>query len=264
MTLSNLMKNIYTLFLIFSFLISTSTTAYSQTTEEKMANESILGLNQVKINAAALSLGNISLQYERAIDKKISVGIGLRFMPKSSLPLKSSIKSILDDDEAWTHIEKLKTGSFAITPEVRFYLGKSIFQGFYIAPFARYANYSAMMPYTFEYEHPSDGLQENTLPLDGKVSTFTGGFMIGSQWKLTDLIYLDWWILGPHYGSSNGNITGTKSLSFEEEIGLRTALQDLEDLPFVEGYEVDPNGARVNIKGPWGGVRAGLAIGIRF
>lgn len=258
------MKHTFTFLLSFVFIFVGLSSSLGQTNNPSISEESNSELNLIKINAAALPIGNFSFQYERAVAKKISVALGFRLMPEGNLPLKSSIKKLIDDDEAWTHFENLKTGNFAITPEVRFYMGQHVFKGFYIAPFARIASYTAKMPYEFEYEHPIDGTIEDSIPLDGKISTFTGGVMFGAQWKLSKLVYLDWWILGPHYGTSSGDIKGTKSLSSEEQIGLRYALGDLDDLPFVDKYEVNSTGAKVDIKGPWGGVRAGLALGFRF
>lgn len=263
------MNKIFTYVLSAGLIISGMSVGMAQTNESantnKIKSESDeAGLNMVKLNVTALPLSNFSFQYERPLTNRISAAIGMRLMPKGGLPLKSAIEDLIDDEEAWQHFEKLEIGNFAITPEVRFYTGKKSLQGFYIAPFARIASYTAAMPYNFEYEHPVDGPQEEIIPLDGKISTFTGGFMLGAQWKLSKLVYLDWWILGPHYGTSKGDISGKMTLSQEEQDGLRDGLGDLDDVPFVEGYEVNANGAKVNIKGPWGGIRAGLAVGFRF
>jgi len=218
------------------------------------------GKNLVKWNVAALALKNFSFQYERAVSNKISVAGGLRFALKSTLPFSSALEDAIDDEETWNSIKDFKTANFAITPEVRFYLGKQVFQGFYVAPFVRYANYTAEVPYTFEVE----GIQE-IIPLSGNVNTFTGGVLLGAQWKLASRIHLDWWILGPSYGSNSGSITGKKSLSAEEQRELRESLSDLEDLPVVKTkYTVDDNGAKVDFSGPWAGIRAGLSVGFRF
>lgn len=258
------MKHSYTY--LFSFiLLFTSSISLAQTDKESPAiDNSALELNLVKINLAAIPIGNFSFQYERAVAKKISAAVGIRFMPKGNLPLKSIVERVIDDEDTWRQFENMKTSNFAITPEVRFYLGESVFRGFYIAPFARIANYTVETPFEFEYDHPIEGPKEEIIPLDGRISTFTGGFMLGAQWKLPKSLYLDWWILGPHYGSSNGDIKGSKELSPEEQIGMRESLSDLDDVTFVDGYEVDSSGATVDIKGPWGGVRAGIALGFRF
>jgi len=249
-----------------SFSIAqTSRLQKDETTNARQLNnqETDIGSNLVKVNLAALPISNFSFQYERAITNKVSAAIGLRLMPQGNLPLKSAIEKLINDDEAWENFQKLEMKNFAITPEVRFYTG-NVFRGFYIAPFVRYASYNAKMPYSFEYEDTINGFQEEEIPLDGRISAFTGGLMIGAQWQLSKFIYLDWWMLGPHFGSAKGNISGNKSLSQEEQDGLRDELGNLDDVFFIDGYEVNSSGAHINIKGPWGGVRAGVALGLRF
>ena len=219
----------------------------------------------VKLNLLALPLNNFSFQFERAIGDKTSVGLGLRFMPKSGIPLSGTIESLVDDPEAWNDLQHFKTGNIAFTPEVRFYLGQGVFRGFYVAPFARYSRYSAELPVSFDVDDVNGNTVTQTLPLSGNMTTLTGGVLLGAQWKLSNLIYLDWSILGPQYGGSSGNIVGKRSLSEDEQNALRESLVELEDLPLVtSSYSVDGNGATVDFKGPWAGVRSSLSIGFRF
>lgn len=227
------------------------------------------GNNILKINVPAIALNNYSIQYERAIGQKTSVGLTYRFMPKSGLPLKSTVENIIDDAETWKQIKDLKTSNFAITPEVRFYFGQSVFRGFYVAPFAKIARYKADLP-NFEYDvelDPALGMGSTVtehIPLSGNLHTITGGVMIGAQWKLSKLLYLDWWILGPQYGASNGHLTGTKDLDQYEQRALKEELEDL-DIPMVDTKtEVNSKGARLDMDGPWAGLRAGINLGIRF
>lgn len=222
------------------------------------------GKNLVKWNFAAIALKNYSFQYERAIAKKISVAVGLRFAPKSGVPFPSKVEELIDDEDTWNSIKDFKTGNFAITPEVRFYMGQGVFRGFYIAPFVRYSKFSAEVPYTFDVEVAGTTRTE-TMPLSGDVTALTGGLLFGAQWKLSKLVYLDWWILGPNYGTSSGDISGKKNLSSDEQDALRTSLEDLEDLPLVKTKStVNGEGAKVDFDGPWAGLRAGLSIGFRF
>jgi hypothetical protein len=249
-----------------AFACAISSASFAQNTES--STETALGKNLVKINLLSLPLKNFHVQYERAVAKKISVGLGLRLMPKGSLPFSNAISKAIDDEDLSKQIENFSTSNFAITPEVRFYLGKEALKGFYLAPFARYSRYTAAVPYNFEVEF-TDGTntltREENIPLSGSVNTFTAGLMIGSQFKLSKLISLDWWILGPQYGGAKGSIAGQKTLSPDEQDALRDQLQDLEDLPLVKTtYTVDGNGAKVDFKGPWAGVRAGLCLGVRF
>ena len=228
------------------------------------------GKNLVKWNFGALALKNYSFQYERAIGKKISAAVGVRFAPKSNIPFKSNVEKLIDDEETWNSIKDFKTGNFAITPEVRFYTGKGVFRGFYVAPFARYAKYNAEVPFNFEVEVTNGTntiTREEQINLSGDVTALTGGLLFGAQWKLSKLVYLDWWILGASYGTSKGNISGKSASGFDddEQEALRDALKDLEDLPLVKvKSEVNAEGAKVDFDGPWANLRAGLSIGFRF
>jgi len=222
------------------------------------------GKNIVKWNVAAIALKNYSFQYERAIAKKISVAVGVRFAPKSGVPFPSKLEDLIDNEDTWKSIKDFKTGNFAITPEVRFYMGQGVFRGFYVAPFVRYSTFSAEVPYTFDIEVAGTTRTE-TMPLSGDVTALTGGFLLGAQWKLSKLVYLDWWILGPNYGTSSGSISGKKTLNSDEQNALRESLKDLEDLPLVKTKStVDGEGAKVDFDGPWAGLRAGLSVGFRF
>jgi hypothetical protein len=136
---------------------------------------------------------------------------------------------------------------------------KPAFSGFYFAPFVRFTTFTADLPFDFDV----NGTNE-TIPLSGNLKTVTGGFLLGAQWNLGKLLSLDWWILGPQYGSSDGKIEGKKTLSAQEQQELRDELQDFE-IPFSKTTTtVDANGAKVEFKGPWAGLRAGLSLGIRF
>lgn len=216
--------------------------------------------NLLKMNLLALTMKNFSFQYERAIAPKISAGATIRFMPFGSLPFKSTVKSTIDDETFEAQLEEAEIGNFAFMPEVRFYVGKKgVFRGFYIAPFANIARYK--MEVNFVYD--DNGVDKN-IPMSGKVNTITGGVMFGAQWKLSRQWYLDWWILGPNFGSSKGDISGRISLTPSEQQSLEEELEEL-DLPLTNfKYTVDGNGADIRVKGPWGGVRSGLCIGFNF
>lgn len=125
--------------------------------------------NLVKLNLPSLALKTLHVQYERAIFGKTSVGLGVRMMPKGSLPFSSSFDSI--DDQ----LGSLEMGNFAITPEIKFYMGKGVFKGFYIAPFLKYANYNASINYEFDSNNRTE-----MIPLSGKLNTYTAGVLFGA------------------------------------------------------------------------------------
>lgn len=233
--------------------------AQDKSTDKMSAASTPVSKNLLKVNLLSLPLNNFSFEYERVIARKITLGVGYRFMPESGVPLKTTVYDLIDDPETTNQLDQFKTSNSAITPQIRFYMGKQALHGFYLAPFARFSTYKASMPFEFEV----NGTNE-TIPLSGKLSTVTGGVLIGAQWKLGGRVYLDWWMLGPQYGSSEGSLSGQKSLTTEEQAELRKELGDL-DVPFADTKTtVDANGARMDITGPWAGVRAGLCLGIRF
>jgi hypothetical protein len=238
----------------------------AQNTANLSSNQNMEQKNLVKLNAGALLVKTFSVQYERSLSRKTSLALGLRVTPKSGLPFKSTLESLIDDQETWNNVQNLKTGSFAITPEFRYYFGKEELTGFYLAPFARYSRYTVSMPFKYDITDPTTNVvvDQDVMPLSGDMNTYTAGIMLGAQWKLSKQFYFDWWILGPNFGASKGNIDGKKSLSPFEQQDLRNQLADL-DIPLTDyTYAVDENGATMDFDGGWAGVRAGLVIGYRF
>jgi hypothetical protein len=223
-------------------------------------------MNIVKVNLMALALKNYSFQYERVLTKKISVAVGIRSMPTGNLPfLNNYVDDIADGDaDLEANLRALKVGNFAITPEVRFYLNqKGYGRGFYIAPYYRYAKFNSdELPITYT----GDGGTDKTIKLKGDITTHSGGLMIGAQWHLGKVVTLDWWILGAHYGTSNGALNGvpSSSLSSNEQTDIKNTIESLE-LPLTKiTAEVSANNIKAIVDGPWAGVRAGLTIGIKF
>ena len=214
----------------------------------------------VKLNLFALALKNVTLQYERAVARKVTVAGTFRLMPKGSIPLKNTFINLADDPDTERQINNLKIGNFAFMPEVRYYFSKKgAFRGFYLGLFANIDSYSATVP--IEYDN---GIDVEMIPMSGKLTGITGGLMIGAQFKLSNKIYLDWWILGPNYGTSKGTLSGKKNMDAIEQEDLRKELASL-DIPLTKfTYNVNSTGATMNFKGPWGGIRSGLCIGFRF
>lgn len=222
--------------------------------------------NFIKLNLTAIILKNYSLQYERVLSKPVSLAIAFRTMPSSSLPFKNLIVKEIgnDDDDLKRTIENLTMSNFAITPEVRFYLSRKGYgNGFYIAPFYRYAHFTlSTLPFTYENILG----EEKSINLNGKFSSHTGGFLIGVQKNLGKLICLDLWIFGPHFGAGKGDFTGTPSqpLTLEEQNDLRRQLDEL-DIPLTKKtVDVTATHARLTLHGPWAGLRSGISLGITF
>lgn len=248
-------------------------TAQPNSTQTKPQSRMVdYDVNVAKINVLALPFRNISLQYERLVSRKISVAVGLRVIPKGRFPMLNAFESYIDDAETFEELQDIRIGNQAITIEPRFYFGRHDGpRGFYIAPYARYSSYGLgfdQFEYTVGSEDEAGNYREetHTMALDGRISGITGGVLFGSQWRIGRWVYLDWWILGPAYGAATGKLTGSSSmpLSPEAQLALAEELENLE-IPMVDSEaHVDDNGAKLDMKGPWAGIRTGLAVGIRF
>lgn len=234
-------------------------------TSKAPAEKSTLPLNMIKVNLTSLPLKQYALQYERVLNRKFSFALGVRVMPASTLPFKQAIlDAVGDDPDTRDVLETFQMSNLAITPEFRFYLSKRGYgRGFYLAPFYRYANYKTSQ-LEFDYDDGAGGTE--TINMTGKLTSNTGGLLLGAQWPLGKRLVLDWWILGPHYGAGNGLFSGvsTQTMTPAEQDDLRTQLEDI-DIPLTnKKITVTANGASLELDGPWAGIRAGFSLGIRF
>lgn len=222
--------------------------------------------NLLKLNLTAIPLRNYSVQFERVLGKRVSIAVAYRNMPEGNLPMKDFIIEQVDseDQEAVDIINSFTLSNYAITPEIRFYMGKKGYgRGFYIAPFFRNANYVGGN-LLFTYNDDND--DEQSITLSGDIKANTVGLLLGAQWSLSKLLVLDWWIIGPHYGKSKGEFIGSTSegLTPDEQEEIRQNLEDF-DIPMVKKtVSVNANGAKMVVDGPWTGVRAGISLGIKF
>ena len=263
------MKKLFTKSLFIAILVALVASASAQTDSVKVKG---MGKNLFKVSLTSLALNTYSFSYERKIGNKISLGLGYRVMPEGELPLKSNFESIIDDPETFKHVDNLITGNTAFTPEIKFYFGKGVFRGFYIAPYARIAKYTGKLPFDFEYDddaNTSTPDKSATINMKGDISTVTGGLSFGAQWKLSKIVYLDWSILGPAYGSSKGSITGTMAELSDANVraGLKEELKKIEDsgIPLVKiTTQVTDKEARADFTGPWANIRASIGLGFRF
>lgn len=246
------------------FMASSQTSTAATNDESSVSNELTVPKNNVKISLTSLAFKNFQFQYERSLTKRIGVVIGYSFIPKGSVPFKSQINELTSSDpDTQDMFANAELGYSAITPEVRLYLGKGYGKGFYIAPFYRHLQYEVT---GINFTYTTDSNAKADVAMGGKLSANTFGLQFGAQFNLGKHIILDWWIIGPHYGTSKGDFDGTSSrqLSTTEQADLQRQLDDIE-LPLSDvKAKANANGATINISGPWGGVRSGISLGYRF
>lgn len=215
--------------------------------------------NILKVNLSALAFKNISVQYEVKDGKKASVAVNLHTIPYSKLPFQNVFKDLLSDNPDIQY-DQFKLGSFGVITELRYYLSKrGAFQGFYLGPFLGYNSYKMNLPIKYNTKMGDFG---------GKINVLSAGIQIGAQFHIGKSLVLDWWILGPNYGSASGKFDFIGTLSGSEQDELRAAIETLkQDIPFklIKTYVIGNGGGTFVTKGPWAGIRAlGINLGIRF
>lgn len=226
--------------------------------------------NIIKINVPALFFKNFSLQYEKAVGKKQSFAVAVRYRPEGKIPFEGTVEDLVDDKSI--RVDLARIGNFGITPEYRFYFDKKgATNGFYIGPFISYNYYKGNVPINYnDYDDINHVSIEKTAVFKGSVNTFTAGFQLGAQWKLSDKVSLDWWIVGPNYGISKGTFDFVGALNDIEQISMQYELEKIKNtIPLIKIDIADgspnANGATFKVNGPWAGIRAmGINIGYRF
>ena len=222
--------------------------------------------NIPKFAPTGLIFRNFQFQYERVLNRRFSAALTYSTIPEGDFPFKDELleSSVEDENDDLTRsLENTSIKYTSFTPEVRIYFGEGYGKGFYLAPFYRHAKYDIKDIHIY---YDSDEGSEEMVNTSGDIRSNTFGLQIGSQFNLGNRLVLDWFIIGPHYGTSQGELSGLSSapLSESEQQDIEDMLSDVY-MPIGDfSYEVDSRGAKINLDGPWGGIRAGIALGYRF
>ncbi|MUP46972.1 DUF3575 domain-containing protein [Gramella sp. BOM4] len=220
--------------------------------------------NIPKFAPTSLIFRNFQFQYERVLNRRFSAALTYSTIPEGEFPFQDLLVENSGEDvelERYLENSSLKYSSF--TPEIRIYFGDGYGKGFYLAPFYRHTEYE-IRDLQFYYDTDEGG--EEMVTTSGDLSSNTFGLQVGSQFNLGNRLVLDWFIIGPHYGTARGDLEGrsTETLSETEQKDLDESLSDI-DFPVGDfSHEVTSRGARIKLDGPWAGIRAGIAIGYRF
>jgi hypothetical protein len=218
-----------------------------------------------KVNLASLLVKNVSGQYEMILSQKVSVALGFRYAPYVGLPFKHLLAKINNENADVTSIfTKTSVTNFAVTPEVRYYLGRGYGEGFYIAPYYRYLQAKAdYVP--LNYTSSTNGTKW-TMTISGDMYAHTGGVMVGAQWPIGERFSLDWWMVGAHFGGGKGKLSGRTDtpLSEDEQEQIRQNLDEVNVPLMRKEVTVTANRVTVDLSGPFGGLRSGLTLGFRF
>jgi hypothetical protein len=235
------------------------------------AQKLIGGNNIIKGNLTSFALKNYHLSFERSLNHFMSVSASYRYMPKGSLPLQAIAKKYIDNPAI--NFDLFQMGNNALTFESRFYLGLQKMSGFYIAPYARFADFDLSVPVEYTYTPEGSFIAPTPITksanLDGVIKSTSYGAYIGLQKQLLTKLVIDIWFIGGHFGSSNGSLNFVApqdaKLPTQAVNALQKALDDTKVSPFEITSKVNQNGATADMKGPWAGFRGlGVSLGLRF
>jgi len=225
---------------------------------------STLPKNIFRVNLSSLLLKNYHVTYERGFSRKLSFSLSYRWMPKGTIPFKNYFDNDVSSNAL--QLNSFQVGNSAITGEMRFYLGKKNLKGFYLAPYVRLATFDATAP--IDYTSTTGGPSvTKTGDFTGKVTSTSGGLMLGWQFNISKNILIDLQIIGAHFGSCSGelNLLSVVPLTPQEQSSLQSSLNGIGIDPFDIKPTVNANGANIQINGPWAGIRgANIGIGFRF
>jgi hypothetical protein len=236
----------------------------TEETQPKPKKDGTRAKNAFKINLSSLAFKNYHFMYERALGKKFSIQIAYRTMSKGSLPYQDRIKEQVFGDDPDISYDKMLMGNTAITPEIRFYMGRNYLKGVYFAPYARFSTFDLTVPVKY-----NGGLGQKEALFTGEIKSTSFGGYFGWQTRLGKILVLDLWIIGGHYGNSSGdlNATFTPALNGQERTALQDVLDNLDIKPFsIKGtIASDGRSATATSNGPWAGIRGGgFTLGFRL
>jgi hypothetical protein len=264
------MRKELTLFLFLgSMLLIESVSAQTIPTPSPVLEIPLVNKNLIKFNLTGVLLNEYTLQYERVLNRKHSIAVTIGVSPAVPLPFKTTLLNDFGGNaDAKRAIETTVFTRYNVTAEYRFYFSGNAPKGLYFAPFLRYMNMNLSQNYTFT---PSDE-KLHTAHMTAAFSGFGVGFLIGDQFLIGNHFAIDWWIIGPFYGTNiTADFLGTDpqmgDMSAQDLANLKHNIESVKLPLYTTTATVTPENNTVEAKlvGPYYGIRAfGLCLAYRF
>lgn len=226
----------------------------------------------LKLNLGALAYpGFIEGQYEYSLSEKTSIQIGAGYgfgKHRIIKLLEVAAKEDLTAGETNPY-SNIKTPSFRLTAEMKFFTGENGPQGFYLSPFIRYYSYSANSSFVSDVNDDPNIKDLKDFKLNGNVNAFAVGLGIGSQWLIEDKWAIDIMWLGIGYGGGSVSADYTSNSNLDWDKARDDIKEELEqsELSFIKKAEVTSksDGIEVRLKNPLPLVlRSSISVGYFF
>lgn len=245
--------------------------AHSSSVNKMQAMYDLRRRNILKLNLMSLPFKNLSFQYERSLIPNISVAVGFRIMSDGTLPLRQFSSELakefkVNNQDVINIVHNTRANGWAVTPELKFFLGAGNGKGFYLAPFYRYETFTL----NTVYQYIDDQNEIAKVDFSGLYKSSGVGLQIGVQFLLANRLNIDWWIAGPYYATQTGSLNADyNNMSVANQENLRRTLEGLNMQTTTINYTVTPNVTASNasavIKGTSYLARLmGVTIGVKF
>jgi hypothetical protein len=212
--------------------------------------------NNIKTNLMGALYGNYGLTYERETIKGQTISLTGAYwnLDYGFLPVADWFNF-----SGSVRLTDMYSG-FNTNLEYRFYMNKNTLNGFYMAPYLRYAQHNFML---------HDEIRESNFDVETKISGIGAGFQMGYQWIIGNGFTLDWFFvgLGVERYLINGNYVTANSSAFN----YSTIVNDVRDVfegwnYFEQRLTTEPHSDRLHVKLPFigPGFKSGFSIGYAF
>jgi hypothetical protein len=236
--------------------------------------------NSLKVNAAGAVTGIISVQYERMLTSNWSFNNTFFYRDKSQIPLgpqfdklaKKHSLGLTGVDFEYIFVDLAQIGVKGYSPELRRYFGDKNNRWF-VGLFGQFEDFEATIPASLEARYDGQVYTLDKVPINFDIRTISGGLLIGKQFKFGKRLFLDFVIIGPHFGKAQKVYAAVETsilsrLNEGDKLFLRDKIIDrfrLSDQYFE--VTVGDEKAEINAfkKVPYLGIRGvGLNLGFSF
>jgi len=216
--------------------------------------------NVVKFLPVNIPFQSISFEYERMINARNSVTLGIGLPNQKSMIGKYGI-------DGGSDLKTAEIGTMHLRAAFRHYTGHhQLPKGFYIEPYLKYQKIKGTASISGVEDQTGETYKGD---FDLNLNTMNAGFQIGTQFLIAKRVTLDLYFLGLEAGFLSGNVNAISD-QLSDANNVKDDLDEaIADLPSFIGDKitVTQTGNRVNAKAssipyPW--LRGGISIGIAF
>lgn len=216
--------------------------------------------NVVKFLPVNLPFHSISFEYERMINNKNAITLGIGLPNQKSIDGKYGI-------DANSDFKNVEFGTMHLRAAYRHYTGKGMLpKGFYIEPYLKYQHIKGASDISGVDDQTNVSYSGS---INAKLNSINLGFQLGTQFLIAKRITLDLYFLGLEAGFLSGNITGIAPNPQSANIIKTKLQQEISNWPSSVGnkFDITQSGNQVNAKisnalYPW--IRGGVSIGFAF